>query len=443
REVRDSFASSESPPLAPESEALLDSWLSARLTERNDDAIRLVRRRSDEVGSMSWLSNRNTRTQFVNRIGELVEAGDIEQGLWATRLAVSDVDPPLENYPDDPEGKWNCHQRVLQHEDRMGITTVRGSVCWLVQKLIVKSGGSHADELMDYVERLARDENAYVRMQAVVPLIELAVRRRCVDAQGQPLYTPALKARIRSLVMEMLRTNAGLPRILDWLAHAVRSLRDLSEPEASEVLDMLLPVVDGDGLGDAAWLLVFCAEYSEHMVGERPFDSTSFKARLANAIETGPTSLRSTLAFHMSQQFENDFEGGRRLLSYLPLFVSKGVDGSVFHHLFEIVERVLAVETNVEVERVLVSAVERVIERADHNEVLFSIYSLTPVFDILAAKDRWPTVFAAIRLVAAAKTRLRFDRTQLQKLLAAAPGPYAGDAQALMALLVEPAPATT
>lgn len=433
RQVRDSFSSAGVYPSGLGAGGLLDGWLGARLTERSDDAIGLVRRRTEVTGSMDWLDNRHTRTLVVNRISELVEAGDIELGLWAARIAVTDVDPPLENYPDDPGGQYNGHLRVVQHEDRIsiGTPTVRGSVCWLLQKLVIKCGATHARELVSLVERLARDENAYVRMLAVVPLIELAVRRRRVDSHGMPLYSPELRERIRSLVMEMFRFNSGLPRILDMLALAIQHLGDLSEIEAAEVLDVLIPVVDHDGLRSAAWLLIFYAEYPEYIKGERPFDSTAFKSRLAESLKTGPTRLRSTLAFHMSKQFEHNIEAARRLLPYLPLFVSKGVEGSVLHHLFEILGRVLAVETSPEIEQVVVSAVECIIKHTDHSEVVFLMYSLVPILDALAKWERWLTVLGCIRLLAEAKGDLLYDRAQVLRLLGLVPEPFASDAQAL------------
>jgi hypothetical protein len=437
REVRDSFATTSGPAPGEVASALLNAWLQAKLSDKDDAAVRLIRRVTDLHGNMNWLDDRQTRTQFVYRVGDLVAEGDIDLGLWAIERLVADHDPPLENYPDDPTGKWNSHQQVLNHQDNMGITTVRGSLAWVLQKLVVKSAGEHTDVLVAHAERLGRDPNAYVRMQAAVPLIELSIRRRCVGQNGEPLYTPEQRARIRSLVMDMLRENAGLPRVLDWLAHAVVPLRDLSEEEATWALALLLPNADGDGLADAVRLLALCAEYTE-TVGGRPFNSTRFRTRLAELAATGPADARSTLAFQVRQQFENDLEGARRLLPYVCLLASgPHADASVLHHVLEIAECVFATEPNETLEAAVVEAVESVVRGADRNLSMMVVFSALPVLESLGNAGRWESTLRLARAIAEAQAPV-LKLPELVALLGKTPDVQAAEARSITQLLQSP-----
>lgn len=437
RKVRDSFATTAGPAPGEVVSALLNAWLRAKLSDKDDAAVRLIRRVTDLHGNMNWLDDRQTRTQFVYRVGDLLAEGDIDLGLWAMERLVADHDPPMENYPDDPTGKWNSHQQVLNRQDNMGITTVRGSLAWVLQKLVVKTAGEHTDVLVAHAERLGRDPNAYVRMQAAVPLIELAIRRRCVGQGGEPLYTAEQRSRIRSLVIEMLRENASLPRVLDWLAHAVVPLRDLTEDEATWALDILLPSAGGDGLGDAVRLLALCAEYTETVNG-RAFDATRFRARLAELAATGPTDARSTLAFQMRQQFENDLEGARRLLPYVCQLASGShKDASVLRHVLEIAECVFAAEENETLEAAVVEAVEAVVRGADLNLSMMVVFSALPVLEALGNAGRWESTLQLARAIAEAQAPV-LKLPELVALLGRTPELVAAEARSITLLLQSP-----
>ena len=109
-----------------------------------------------------------------------VQAGDADIGFWVTRAAANDPDPPLVNYSNDPEGAFNYHERVKRGEDPATSASVRASVCWLIQALIVK-WPDRAWDLIDTLERLCLDDNLYIRENVMRPSLGA---RRAPDARG-------------------------------------------------------------------------------------------------------------------------------------------------------------------------------------------------------------------------------------------------------------------
>lgn len=338
RHVRAMIDSGEGPPAADaEVLDLYHAWLGSRIGRKDRRAFQLVREVSARVGHMTWIRDRHVREGVIWLAADLTESGACEDGLWAARQFRNDPDPPVENYPDDPEGKFNLHERVKRGERILAISSVRASTCWLLQKLAVQNRPELFSQILEMVEALARDENLYIRQQATVPLIELANRRWLKGADGDFVMGGELRARIRALGFEMLWQNRESPGVLEWVARIFQYLHDINENEAEMLLTSLLGNCSTEARDIVGHLLIYFAAYREHHFPELGrFDAARFGARLVDTIHHGPDHLRATIAWQMAgilKELPEDFGKLRPFITEIP---EGPYDNTTFFHFFRI-----------------------------------------------------------------------------------------------------------
>jgi transcriptional regulator with XRE-family HTH domain len=315
RSVRMALDHGDDPPTDKNLAGLYHSWLENRLG-KDPRAFRVIRDISARMGNVNWIPNGYMRERIVWEAVELVKQGQIEDGLWVARQFKQDPDPQLCNRPDDPEGKSNLHE-IVKRGGKTGISSVRGSACWLLQRLVQPDKPELFPQILAMVEELARDENLYVRQESTVPLAELARRRMLKSKNGSYLMDEESRRRTRNLAFEMLHVNAEYHAILERLGAVLEQLTDLNELEARDVLNGLSTRLESGVRSVFSRLLIYFAIYRQEQFTESgAFDSREFKSWLIEAIREGPEILRTSLAWQLYQM--GDFEKLKEFILQIP-----------------------------------------------------------------------------------------------------------------------------
>jgi hypothetical protein len=121
---------------APEIEILFVEWLGNRLTQLDEEAFRHVQKLATTRKSLAWLPPAS-REQLVAYGERFLQRGDWDRVQWIIAVLKDDPDPSIENSQDDPEGQFNEHKRLESGERSWLIHSVRGRLCWLLQKIVV------------------------------------------------------------------------------------------------------------------------------------------------------------------------------------------------------------------------------------------------------------------------------------------------------------------
>lgn len=215
-------------------------------------------------------------------------------------MCIDDPDPQT----NDREGDFNYHVQVKQGEERIGISTVRGTVAWVLQEFAVNNdpglmeyGLEKTRMLLDLDGELAgklgyAEPDLYVRVQALYPLLELAHPWRRKELNG---YKPGLGDSVKTLALEVVETtdrqfNSKRTRpkaLLSLLASVFSSIRDLTADEARRIVGFF----EDYGVTEAHFLFVYFAEFDQ----DKSFNSTFFKKKL-RVMCRKPNSFRVNFA---------------------------------------------------------------------------------------------------------------------------------------------------
>jgi hypothetical protein len=426
RKVRDALAGDVLVVLDPEEKGLLDKWLAARLGKEIPGAFEVARKMVDHVGTASVFADRHTREAIVRSANKRVQSGDHDAGLWTVAHFRDDVDPPLENYPDDPDGTFNYHEQVKRGEDPSAVVGVRAAVCWLIQRLICLAP-ERSWQLIDDVERLATGPNLYVRQNACVPLVEFATRRRWVDDAGQHRMPADARSRVKTLAFKMLRDNRQYPPVLDWVALVFGHMPDLEQAEAEEVLDVFLATDLDRGLQEVARLLGFFAAFrAGHPRFPAPFDSAPFAARLEDALLRGRDKLRHAIAYMIFKTIEDDASHAPSLRRYILMLPDAQLTGHAPHFFYDLVEPLIDAGVDPEVEAAILKmiATEAAWSVAGPGRFL-TLTEIASVLRKLGDNGRWDVVVSAVETLAAAHPPLVGSTAELEPLVRAVASTHA------------------
>ena len=324
-------------------------------------------------------SNRYSRESLVQFGEKLALGGFYDEALDLIKIFIDDSDPILESYPDDKEESFNYHEKIKSGEDDSSIGTVRGWCAWVIQKLAVPRDFSKIDKTRDVIKRLlpllkklATDPNYYVRVQATIPLIDLAKNRHTVlpENKKERFVSPAIAKEIENIAFLMLRdkTNHKLPAVMKHLAMVLTGMRSVSQDKAMEILRILAqdkyPKKDkqrgretylADVLSEAAPLYIFFAEFRTKSFKDWPkewgdmskFDDKPFKKLLIELLRKGSPGVKTALAWQfvrlpdeISKTPKSQMtveEAVRLAASYLEILTSE-YDHDVFNNIYRFIE---------------------------------------------------------------------------------------------------------
>lgn len=189
--------------------------------------------------------DRASKTNIIWRIEKKIKEADskwaVEDGIKkatiVAKILANDSDP-------DKAGEGlELNKKIEDGEEIRIIYTVRGSVPWLLQKLIGTFNSKVYTQIIEIVEELAKDDIHYVRQQAMVPLALLASNIRArKDSKGEPFYFGSKqddignRIKVRKLCFHALDRNRKYPQVLRYVANAFSGMRVLNSREAEEIL---------------------------------------------------------------------------------------------------------------------------------------------------------------------------------------------------------------
>jgi len=257
------------------------------------------------------ITNRHSREQIVQFAEKLAEVHLYNEALYLVKIFVNDSDPILENYPDDPKGDFNYHQKLIEGDDNPTLGTVRGYCAWVLQKFCIRYGRDYIAEILPLVEQLSKDPNYYVRVQACIPLLELVKNRHTfLSENNKERFLPMKVAEhIEDIAFAMLKSkeNHKLKAVMKHLAMVFTYMRTLNEKQAMLVLKTFRDTGFEDVVHEAAPLYIFFAEFRNKSFKDWPwgklpkFNDKPFKAFLVDLLKNGSPETKSVLSWQFNR----------------------------------------------------------------------------------------------------------------------------------------------
>jgi len=226
------------------------------------------------VKKLTFSQAREAFVQFAER---LARNKKIKEALRIVRVFVNDPDPYLpDKDPEDPENKYNEHQRIENGEEPHSITSTRGWCGWVLMKCSVLSGRDYIKELIDLTEQLTRDKNWYVKHMACFALSQLAQNRLTVLPDNREILffgknkREALERakRVEKIAFKLLADIAqSSDNIKKALAKSILTVFDhiriLNEKDALLFVNTFRKF-PSEAIAEAAPLFVFFAEFRKN-----------------------------------------------------------------------------------------------------------------------------------------------------------------------------------
>ncbi len=256
-------------------------------------------------------SHRYSRESLVQFAEKLAKLRYFDEALWLVKIFINDSDPILKNYPDDPKGDFNFHQKVIEGDDNPTLNTVRGYCAWVLQKFCIRYGRDYIAEILPLVKQLSKDPNYYVRVQACIPLIELVKNRHTfLSEDSKERFLPMRVAeQIEGIAFAMLKDkeNHKLKVVMKHLATVFTYMRNLDEKRAMLVLKTFKNTGFDEVMQEASPLYIFFAEFRSKSFKNWPwgditkFDSKPFKALLVDLLKNGSSEVKSDLSWQFNR----------------------------------------------------------------------------------------------------------------------------------------------
>jgi len=335
-----------------------DKFIIPFLTSLNED-IKLIEKK---------VTNRQAREQIVQYAEKLTEADLFDEALFIVNIFINDSDPIIGNYKDDTKDEFNQHKKIISGDDDMTIGTVRGYCAWSIQRFALLQGRKYISKAVKLVETLTKDKNYYVRLQSTIPLLELVKNRNTVlpDNDKERFIPVKLAGEIGNIAFNMLRnkTNQRLPAIMKHLAMVFSYMRNLTQKEAWEVLNIFLKdnypkktkqrgrgSFLADILSEAAPLYIFFAEYRKNSFKNwskswgslGKFNDKPFKLLLESLIKDKNYEIRRIFTWQFARlpdEVKNTpkFKESLKLAAYYLILASKNYDHRAFENIYRFVE---------------------------------------------------------------------------------------------------------
>lgn len=314
------------------------------------------------------ITNRYSREQIVQFAEKLAEIKLFDEALYIVNIFINDSDPMLNNYPNDPEGNFNRHQKIISGEDDLSIGSVRGYCAWVLQKFASLDGRNYIPVILPLVEQLAKDQNYYVRLQACIPLLELVKNRNTVlpNNRKERFLPVEISKKIENLAFSMLRdqVNHKLPAIMKHLAMIFTYMRSIDQKKAFEILQTFLKneypkkdkkrgqeLYQTDVLSEVAPLYMFFAEYRNQSFKDWPkkwgklekFDNKPFKQLLVNLVKSDDPKIKQIFAWQIAR-LPNEvkdtlkFEEAIKLATHYLEYMTATYDHRTFESIYRFVE---------------------------------------------------------------------------------------------------------
>lgn len=264
-----------------------------------------------------FFSDDNIRSSVVSLADRLIAKKVYTAAQQIIDLCAYDSDPDT-----DSKSEYNHHRDILLGKEENIITGVRARVCWSLQKIVVSNEPALMAYAFDKVKmmldldgRLAAklgysEPDLYIRLQAVIPLIELAHpwRRKALNK-----FKKGLGDNVKQIAFSILaitekhydQQKCNPKAIMDALVHVFFKIRDLNTKEAKTVVSFCVK----HEIEKASGLIIYFAAYrKKHYKGIR-FNPKYFDQTLEGLCK-GNSFLKSHIAWELWKILSDDQEKG-------------------------------------------------------------------------------------------------------------------------------------
>jgi len=248
-----------------------------------------------QVYSQSFKANAHIRQNIVWLAEELAKIKKFMLARKIIELNCEDPDPVTNNRPSDS----NFHYQVKIGEDVHTISTVRGTVGWVLRYLSSSNIPKHMKFafrktllLLDLEGNLTKklgypEPDNYVRLMALINLVDLTYlsRRKLLNdyepGLGDKIKTTSFNI-IKNLSVQIKSSKTKPKHLLINLTRVFSNIRDLNTEEAKKVIQFFLE----NETTEAIFLLIYFSIFREKQFKDIPFDSKYFKIELRKICET-------------------------------------------------------------------------------------------------------------------------------------------------------------
>jgi hypothetical protein len=306
--------------------------------------------------------NSSAREGLVKFAELLAKSQYYEQSLSILERLVEDTDPELEEQ-DDNFNDHNLHQKVIDGEDVLTITSVRGFVAVVLRYFCILPARDYFAKALPLLRKLCEDENYYIRVQATYPLMEFMKNRDTYIVNNDEkvrFVDEDTSNEVAEIAFSMLRDkeNHKLPAVIRGLTHVFSYFRHMNQAQALEVMAVLLSSDSESVIRDATSLLVFFAEFRRKSFKKWPwgklpeFDDEPFKQNIFRQIKSRNNIIRR----HLSWEFWRLPKEGKKdsdyynkdlfhtSIKYFEEFVKQEYEEDIWEYIYHFIDDYLEYE---------------------------------------------------------------------------------------------------
>lgn len=276
-----------------------------------------------------------TRQEMV-RIGLwLAENKQFDDLIWLINKFIDDPDPKNPNEFLDNENP-NYHKQIINNEDLNVITTVLGHLAWTIQKIALER--NYIIEAFKYTKKLLKHKNYYVKLEAIIPLTEIAIRRQWLEEYDQKNKTNYY-GEFKAITFDLLKKYAKYKSFSNSLTRLFYYFKDLNVEEAIVVLNSLKQS------RDAAALFIYFGIFRErHYIEKNKFNSEPLrdilKSRILDTREENKDLISNIVwnFWNILKDNPNEFD---TIKLYLDLIITLPYDRKYYSHVERIIEELI------------------------------------------------------------------------------------------------------
>jgi len=335
------------------SKELRNCWLSRKITKSPDlilplqlwiyhlrsknprNTLSIIKKLLDKETPHKIIPDNFAREEIIHLSDWLIDQRRFKDVVWIIDKFIDDPDPQEpEKYSGDP--KFNYHQQIVNGEDPHIITTVLGHLAWVIQKLAVRR--KYIVKALGYTKKLLSHKNLYVKLQAIIPLIEIAGRRQWLKGWGKRPKEGKYKEFHKTVfdLVALVQKNPNYKAIAKWLCHIFAYYKDLSTREAEQVLDTLKITEESAGL------FVYFGIFRQRHYKDQPikFNGKKLEERLKEILKSSKKNyqrLKASIACHLCKILDENRNEFETIKPYIDLILEQPYQRDIYDDIERII----------------------------------------------------------------------------------------------------------
>lgn len=269
----------------------------------------------------------------------IVDKGLFDDAVWFVEKFINDSDPPEPKEEEKESEGLNYHNQILSGKnDVYAITSVLGHLAWVIQKLTV-----HKETLLksfEFTKELLRHKNLYIKLQAMIPLIEITRRREIIQKKDLKIYDD-----FHELLFTLLDNYSKYPALARGLVQVFYHYKDLNTEDALRVVKNL------KYCNESAPIIIFYALFRvRHFKEKGKFDQSPLLKELEEIIKFDDkefNALRDSVLWNFWKLLQTEPGEFLVLKPYIDMFFLGNYSNRATHTLELIIEEWLEREPKV------------------------------------------------------------------------------------------------